>query len=177
MKHGPKKNNIPFTFHYATHFMLDNAAFIVTDAGQVWKYEVDNEEFTIMNNFPTLFEGFISSFLSNGKAYVVTYGQTWQYDTQHDVWIEKSPNPFQKSFYGSQSIGFAFKNTSYVLLHGQVLYKYDVANDRWIKTSVFPGCRGDNSYKTAFVIGDQAYIGAISGNYSNCHPLLYLYQD
>jgi hypothetical protein len=60
---------------------------------------------------------------------------------------------------------------------GENLFKYDILNGIWIKVSEFPGSRGDNSYKTVFVIGSRAYVAATSSNYAGCAPLMYSYQE
>ncbi|MCX6233345.1 MAG: IPT/TIG domain-containing protein [Bacteroidetes bacterium] len=173
-----KKNDIPFKFYNAIFFNLNNQLYIVTDEGQVWKCNLENGQYIRLNDFPDNFKyAFASSFVSNGKAFVVTYGLTWQYNEQNDSWIEKSTNPFSKQNYCVHAIGFALNNTGYVLHSGEKLYKYDIINNKWILTSMYPGPSGYDSYKTIFIIGDKAYIAATSSSYIGCAPLMYSYQE
>lgn len=52
-----------------------------------------------------------------------------------------------------------------------------VTNAKWTQISNYPGIRGDNSYKTTFVIGNKAYIAATSGNYGGNSPLMYSFGE
>jgi len=173
-----KKRNVPFSFSYATFFNLNSQFYIITKNGEFWKCDFENEVYTRLKNFPITYDNyFISTFIANGKALVVCYGHTYQYDDTSDSWIEKSINPFSKKQYFVQAIGFSTNGTGYVLNLGIELYKYDLANDRWILVSYYPGSRSDNSYKTTFVIGGKAYVAATSGNYVGNSPLMYSYQE
>lgn len=178
LKSWNKKTDLPFKFYEGVYFTLNNQLYIVTDDGQVWKCDLINEQFARMNDFPVSFKWeFASSFDLNGNAVVVTYGKTWQYNKQNDSWTSISTNPFAHLNYSNNPVGFSYNGTGYVLQAGRYLYKFDITNNRWIKTSQYPGPRGDNSYKTIFVIGDKAYFAATSSNYSGCAPLMYLYQN
>ena len=96
---------------------------------------------------------------------------------KNDTWSNTTANPFKKDNYNVHAIGFSFKGTGYVLQSGQYLYKYDILSDIWVKTSEYPGCRGDNSYKTIFVIGDKAFFAATFSNYTCGSPLMYSYKE
>jgi hypothetical protein len=143
----------------------------------VWKYSVNDELFTRLNDFPTTFEFFVFSFTNNGIAYAVSSDKTLQYEKLNDNWIEISTNSFSKEAYSEVAIGFAYKETGYVLQSGKDLYRFDLERNQWILSSNYPGPYGYNSYKTIFVINEKAYVAATSANYSGGAPLMYGYQD
>lgn len=111
------------------------------------------------------------------KIHLVTYGSTWSYDEGTDSWTKVSDNQFEKDYYYVPAIGFYYSGSPYVLEDGVELYKYLADYDRWVLCGYYPGCRGDNSYKTVFVIGDYAYVAATTSNYDGCAPLHFAYRD
>lgn len=173
-----QKNDIPFNFHFAVSYTMEQTAHIITDMGQCWKYQPETDSFTRLNDFPAVFtDDFASAFMSNGNQYVATYGNTWIYDPLNDAWNKVSDNPFQQEHYRIDAIGFAMNNTGYVLHSGDYLYKYDVAEDRWVLTSFYPGCAGYEAYKTMFVLDDEAYAAATYSYAYSCAPLLFRYRE
>ena len=176
-----KKKDIPFTFLRATFFRQDDSWYIITNYGQVWKCDLENEVYIKLNDFPKVFTySAASAFMADGKNYVATYGQTWLYDKLDDNWIEKSSNPFSQGYATRAIIGFSYKNTGYILDRGQFLFRYDYENDYWYQVSIYPGIRGDDSYKTTFVNENGAYIvvtfGHVGGIFANS-PFMFLYND
>ena len=86
-------------------------------------------------------------------------------------------NSSEKDNYFIAAIGFYYNGNPYVLEDGVELYRYVADYDRWVLCGYYPGCRGDNSYKTVFVLGDYAYVAATSSNYYGCAPLHFAYRD
>ena len=173
-----KKNDIPFKFSESTFFSQDDCWYIITDNGQVWKCDLENEEYIRLNDFPIVFSySTVSAFMADGKNYIATYGQTWLYDEATDNWIEKSSNHFSRGYATREMIGFSYQNTGYILDKGQNLYRYDYLNDKWNYVSIYPEIRGDNSYKSTFVIENDAYIAVTAGNYFGNYPHLFVYND
>jgi hypothetical protein len=172
-----QKDDIPFTFSNATHVSLNEEEYIITNTGQVWTYNYSSQLFTRKNNIALQYNDFVFAYKENNGIYLVTYGSNWSYDISTDTWTEISKNNFNKDNYSNHAIGFYSNGIAYVLEDGQYLYKYYNDLARWILCGAFPGCRADNSYKTVFVIGDDAYIAAISGNYWGCSPFLFVYRD
>lgn len=170
-----QKNELPFSFKNATYFIHSNEAFIITNEGEVWKYNFVSDQFTQKNSFPTTYDQFASAYEYMGEYYIITYGQTFKYNLNSDSWSEFMPNDFQKGNYSQHAIGFQNSGTTYVLADGQYVYRLDNENSRWVLSSKYPGCRGDNSYKVFFTIEGKTYIVATSGNYSGCSPLSYSY--
>ncbi|MGL1888200.1 MAG: IPT/TIG domain-containing protein [Reichenbachiella sp.] len=174
-----QQKGLPFSFEYATYFNLDGKAFIVTNFGEVWSYEFSSKIFTRQNDFPETsdWSGFSFAFTDDDDIFLITYGANWQYDMNTDSWLKISNNIFDRSSYSQNAIGFYSNNTAYVIEDGEYLYKYNRQSDNWSLASMFPGCRGDNSYKTVFSIQNKAYVAATSGSYGGCSPLLYEYSD
>lgn len=173
-----RKNDLPFGFLKATSFSLNNQFFVVTNERQVWKCDFESEEYTRMNDFPGNFGFFelAASFHVNGKAFIVEYGRTWQYNEFNDSWTEKATNPFMQESYRQRAFGFEYKNAGYVLHSGEYLYKYDAVFDKWILVSHYPASLSPYSYKVAFIIGEKAYIPAITAHYMSAFPYMYCYQ-
>ena len=172
-----QKDDIPFTFSNATNVNLNEEEYIITNTGQVWTYNYSSQLFTRKNDIALQFNDFVFAFKENNGLYLISYGSNWSYDISTDTWTEISKNNFNKDNYFNHAFGFYSNGSAYVLEDGQYLYKYYRDLGRWILCGAYPGCRADNSYKTVFVIGDDAYIAATSGNYSGCSPLLFVYQD
>jgi len=172
-----RKDKIPFKFLEAIHFTLNSQIYVITNEGQLWKCNFENGQYIKLKNCPVDFtRSFASTFMCNGKAFVVTYGKTLQYNDENDSWIEKSSNQIVHINYSINAKGFSYNNTGYVLQAGRDLYKYDAMNDKWILTSIYPGCGGENAYKAVFTLGNKAYFAAISSNSWGCAPLMYSYQ-
>jgi len=173
-----QKDDLPFSFTNAAVFELNGWFYVVTNQSEVWKCDFENEIYTQMNHFPGQFDffGLASSFHVGGHAWLVTYGHTWQYNEAEDSWTDRTANNFQQESYSQKDFGFEFNGTGYVVHGGDQLYKYDASHNRWVLVSDYPACMSSNSYKTAFIIGDKAYIPAISGNYSGCTPIMYSYR-
>ncbi|NVJ48676.1 MAG: IPT/TIG domain-containing protein [Cytophagia bacterium] len=170
-----QKNELPFSFRNATYFIHSDDAFIITNEGKVWKYNFTSDQFVQKTDFPTTYNQFASAYEHMGEFYVITYGQTFKYNMNSDSWTEFMPNEFQKRNYSEHAIGFQSSGITYVLADGQYVYRLDNDNSRWVLSSKYPGCRGDNSYKVYFTIEGKTYIVATSGNYGGCSPLAYSY--
>jgi len=173
-----QKEDIPFSFNRSTAFVLDGQAHIITDEGQSWRFDPVNGSFTRLNDFPENFrDRFAFPFLCNEEIYVVTYGKTLKYEVKNDTWIQISENPFQTQPAGNaDDIGFELNGTAYVL-HGEVLFKYIPQSDTWIRTSMYPGCLYDKTFKGTFVAGGKAYVVASNSWSMLCAPLLFYYKE
>lgn len=169
--------DIPFNFSYATHVSLNDVEYIITNTGQVWIYNHSSRQFFRKNDIATQINGLLFAYEENNGIFLITYGSNWSYNISSDSWTEISKNRFDKNSYLNDAIGFYSNGSAYVLEDGQDLYRYYRDIDRWILCGRYPGCRADNSYKTVFVVGDDAYIAAISSNYSGCSPFLFAYRD
>lgn len=172
-----RHDNAPFIFTLATHVTLNGLEYIITESGLVCTYNYSTREFTKKYNFLHPVNMFLFAYIANGKIQLVTYGSTWSYNEGTDDWTKVSDNPFEKDNYFVAAIGFYYYGNPYVLEDGVELYRYVADYDRWVLCGYYPGCRGDNSYKTVFVLGDYAYIAATSSNYYGCAPLLFAYRD
>ncbi len=172
-----RQDDAPFIFTLATHVNLNGLEYIITDSGLVCTYNYSTREFTKKYHFLHPVNLFLSAYIANGKIHLVTYGSTWSYDESTDDWTKVSDNPFEKDYSFVPAIGFYYNGSPYVLEDGVELYKYLADYERWVLCGYYPGSRGDNSYKTVFVIGDYAYIAATSSNYYGCAPLHFAYSD
>ncbi len=170
-------DNLPFSFSYSAHASLNGVEYIITNTGQVWTLDHASRVFTRKNDFVAPVTGFLFAYEENNGIYLITYGSDWSYDAGSDTWTEMSKNSFNKDNYSNHAIGFYYNGKAYVLEDGGRLYKYYADRGRWVLCGYYPGCRSDNSYKTVFVIGDYAYIPAISGNYWGCSPLHFAYRS
>jgi hypothetical protein len=170
-------DDIPFSFTYSTHVSLNGVEYIITNTGQVWTLDHASRVFTRKNDFVAPVTGFLFAYEENNGIYLTTYGSDWSYNAASDTWTSISENPFEKDNYFVHAIGYYLNGTAYVLEDGVDLYKYYPERARWVLCGHYPGGRGDNSYKTAFVIGDYAYIAATSSNYAGCAPLLFAYSN
>lgn len=168
-----QKDDIPFSFHHATHFKLADDFYIITTESHVWKYSPEIDLFIRLNDFPADLYIFIHSFINNGIAYAVSTETTWKYEPNTDTWDEFCSN----SFSYSNSLGFSTTETGYMLDNGKDLFKLDMARKQWILTSKYPANYGSNSYKTAFLIEEKTYVAVLHSNYSGGAPLMFVYQD
>jgi hypothetical protein len=169
-----QRNDIPFSFSWATYFTMNGYFFIVTNSGEVWKCDMENESYIRLNNAPFTFDAFASTFMHDDNVYLVKYQQTWLYNVAEDLWIEKDANPFVKQNYAEHAIGFALNNTGYVLLSGKYLYKYDAATGIWMLFADYPAV--GNCYKTIFTVDDTAYFVALF-SHSSAGDMLISFQE
>ena len=172
-----QKDDIPFTFISATNVSLNEEEYIITHTGQVWSYNHSSQLFSRKNDIPAHIVGFLFAFKDNNEIFFITCGSTWSYNISSDTWTEVSKNQFDKDSYFVHAIGFYSNGSAYVLEDGQDLYKYYRDIDRWILCGRYPTCQANSSYKTVFVIGEDAYIAALSDSYSGCSPFLVVYRD
>lgn len=172
-----RQDDIPFSFTYSTHAGMNGVEYIITNTGQVWTLDHASRVFTRKNNFVAPVNGFMFAYAENNGIYLITYGSDWSYNAGSDTWTEMSKNTFSKDNYTNHAIGFYYNGNAYVIEDGGRLYKYYADRGRWVLCGYYPGCRSDNSYKTVFVIGDYAYIPAISGNYGGCSPLHFAFRN
>jgi len=172
-----RQDDAPFIFTLATHVTLNGLEYIITDSGLVCTYNYSTRGFTKKYHFLHPVNLFLFAYIANGKIHLVTYGSTWSYDEGTDSWTKVSDNQFEKDYYYVPAIGFYYSGSPYVLEDGVELYKYLADYDRWVLCGYYPGCRGDNSYKTVFVIGDYAYVAATTSNFDGCAPLHFAYRD
>jgi hypothetical protein len=171
-----QKSDLLFSFYMATTFRLNGYDYIITDDAQVWKCNFKNEEYIRLNDFPTSYAFFSSSFKVDSDVYAVTLGETWKYNEDNDRWSMVSDNPFEIGRYDTpQPLGFTYNNSGYVLAAGEKLYRYDIANQRWLLTSVYP--EFPNSYKVIFVVNRVAYFAAISSHLGAGAPFLFSYEE
>lgn len=168
-------DDMPFSFSYSTHASLNGVEYIITNTGQVWTLDHASRVFTRKNDFVAPVTGFLFAYEENNGIYLITYGSDWSYNAGSDTWTEMSKNNFNKDTYSNHALGFYYNGRAYVLEDGGLLYKYYAERGIWVLCGYYPGCRPDNSNKTVFVIGDYAYIPAISGNYGGCSPLHFAY--
>ncbi len=176
----------PFTFYKATFFKRNNYHYIITGDCQVWKCDIENQQYTRLNDFPTNFDGedyrlgFAYAFVVNDKIYVVTYGQTWQYDELSDSWIRRASNDFlfRTSCAGCRhATGFIYHNTCYVLNSSETLYRYDDTNDVWVYVTNHPTPYTYSTYKLVFVLDNNVYFADIPEKYISRTPMLFVYND
>lgn len=97
-------------------------------------------------------------------------------------WLQKSniPNPknkYDEGYYGA--IGFSVNGYGYVGLgfgggeyNSTDIWRYDQKTNSWTKVALFPG--GSRIFASAFVIGDNAYVGA-GGNDSEKYKDFWMY--
>lgn len=172
------KNYLPFSCSNSNYFTLGNQIYILTNEGQLWQCDFENEQYKRLKDFPVKFvDYFLSTFIANGNAYAVQYGKTWLYDKQNDNWIEKAPNLFFKDYYSVTAKCFTNNNTGYLLNNGTNLFKYDFVNDKWILMTKYPNVWASNSEKSIFIINNDTYIAATSSSYQAGSPFMYLYVE
>lgn len=173
-----QKNSLPFALYTGTYFYVENTCYIITDSGEVWKCNFENETFLRLKDFPAKIENrFISSFIANGNIYVVQFGKTWMYDPLNDTWIPKANNNFTVDYYKVYGKCFSYNNTGWLLNYDTNLYKYDYKTDNWILTSKYPAIFGYYATKSIFVINDKVFIASTTSSYVNGAPLMYFFQE
>jgi hypothetical protein len=153
-----QESDLPFSFSGATYFEINNKTYIVTEEQQVWECDLENNIYVRKNDFPIeIKEWFIYSFTVDESAYISFIGTTWKYDRVNDKWTQKADYPVFPFYWLSES--FIYNNTGYIIDYSvNDIYKYFAEYDLWIPATGYPGPSPTETYKTAFTIGDKAYI-------------------
>lgn len=148
-----QRNNISYSTYGATYLINESHILIINPEGEVWKYYPDDDTSQQMNDFPTSFDyGF--AFAQNNQMFLITNGKNWKYDKYADSWTEISSNIFMEGNYGN-TFGFMHKASAHVYFDEEI-YKFHVGSYSWIKVCDYPTTT--IRYKTAFTIGNDAYI-------------------
>lgn len=165
-KKWTRKGDLPFSFLTATYSFQNNQTHIITDKGEHWQCDFNNEKYVRINDFPVKFENsFAYSFVSQNNQFTAVYGRTLQYDSLNDIWIEKAGNPIEKGDYSPHAIGFTYKNSGYIYdTEKEFIYRYDALEDRWIKTCYVPVSLYNHPRISIFVLNDRVYFEDVSQN-------------
>jgi hypothetical protein len=166
-----KKANLPFNFLTATYFILDNLVHVVTNDGQHWKCNFQDERYLKLNNFPENFTkgGYFGfGFISESKVFLVTAEHTFEYDQVNDRWINRTDNNYIESDYQLSSVGFNYKGCGYVFYpQANAIFKYNVLENKWINTAYYPDWVDDHARFNIFELNDMVYIENINNYNTN----------
>ena len=162
----------------AMAFAIDNAAFVVSGAGndglphrEVWKYEPGTNAWTRKNDYPgtPVIEGV--GFAINQKGYLCggspntsapLVPELWEYDPPSDHWTRKTDFPGTPR---SGSVVLVLAQKAYIVAGGDRspdggptdVWEYDPQTDGWTRKADFPG--GGRFLPAAFAIGAKGYVG------------------
>jgi hypothetical protein len=170
-----QKDDIPFSFYYATNITFNNEEYIFTGTGQVWIYNYSSQLFTRKNDIPAPNNGFMFGFIENNELYFITYGSNWKYNLSSDTWNKISTNIFTPR--SRHAMGFYADGSAYVLEDGSDLYKYYYENDIWKLSGTFPGPNDVRNKWTIFVIDEAAYMAVTYSPFLGQAPKLNVYRD
>lgn len=168
-----RKEDLPFDFSRPNSFTIDDDLHIVTDARQVWQYDPTKRESSRKNNIPGDLSSFGFVFEISDGHFFVDDSSTYKYDSNIDVWEQIAENAFSDHVH---TIGFNNTNSAFVLNEGTDIYRFDVSNSQWVYATEYPGCSGNETYKTFFTVGNTIYIAATGGSAINCYPRLFQFE-
>ncbi|WP_167605370.1 IPT/TIG domain-containing protein [Maribellus sediminis] len=161
-----QKGNLPFSFRTATYFETANGTHVITDTGEHWLCDFENEEYSRLRNFPVNFEyAFGFAFKSDNNMYMMVAERTYQYIENGDLWIEKNQNPIETGGYSQFPVGFSYRNNGYVYdTRYNFIYRYDAERDFWKKSAYVPLLLMNHPEISVFVSNDMAYFEDINQN-------------
>ncbi|MEM1407489.1 MAG: IPT/TIG domain-containing protein [Bacteroidota bacterium] len=154
-----------------TSLVIGNNVYFVQDdffGNTVWRYSINNDQWTQMNDFAGGIRAGASGFVIDGVAYLGQgldrdlndfYNDLWRYSEETDTWIEMS-SPTQST--GIQyGVGFSLNGKGYIGLGRTIgsvttFYQYTPETNSWRVVSDLPA--DPRVFTRAFVANDKVYL-------------------
>lgn len=160
-------NDFPFEGPVRSSYSVDGDILVIgnnwnSDKVNVYKYDVDNDTFSIEYVVPVVFR---APFIVNGKFYSVELDgdrsvNIWEYDPQTEILSQKNDAVDDFFTFGFFTpLTWVIDGEAYLGLPGNTesdsMLKYDTINDEWVAVAPYIG--PFDSSVTSFVVDGKAY--------------------
>jgi hypothetical protein len=112
---------------------VDSTIYAVSNKGQLWKYNAQNNSWFFMCNFPENTSNTPVVFSVDGKGYCHINRHCWQYNTSANQWVKKTDPP------DNLSNPFIINGKVYLKNMNNHIVEYDPVNDSYTVKNNCPG--------------------------------------